>query len=164
MPRKPIKPEPWWADAAALMVKYDLSLRQAAQQLGVELTIEEAEAIKDRKLFKECLEEARMAHFTEIGSSPKLSKDLVVGQVYKLASKLADEGETYKASDALLKLSKIRGWVGYEPDSLYKTFSVLSAKEIDEVKQRLLELKQQEQPEPADKPQEPGSGSGKLVN
>jgi len=152
MPRKPIQPEPWWADAVALMVKYDLSLRQAAQELGIELTIEEAEAIKDRKLFKECLEEARTSYYTEIGSSPKLSKDLVVGQVYKLASKLADEGETYKASDALLKLSKIKGWVGYEPDSLYKTFNVHSAKEIDEVKQRLLELKQQQQPQTADAP------------
>ncbi|HJY87908.1 MAG TPA: hypothetical protein VKE24_13825 [Candidatus Acidoferrales bacterium] len=47
-----------------------------------------------------------------------------------------------------MKLAKIRGWVAYEPDSLYKTFNVLSAKEIDEVKQRLLELKQQEQARP----------------
>ena len=81
MPRKPIQPEEWWLPAAESMVKYDLSLRQAAQKLGIELTIEEAEAVKDRKLFKECLEEPRMAYFAEIGSSPKLSKDLVVGQV-----------------------------------------------------------------------------------
>jgi hypothetical protein len=52
MPRK-VSPLPHWiAQAVELMVKYDLSLRQAAEEVGHEVSIEEAEAIKDRKLFK----------------------------------------------------------------------------------------------------------------
>jgi hypothetical protein len=118
MPRKLTPPEPWWAEAADLIVRCEISLRQAAAELGIDLTIEEADNIRGRKLFQKALDDARTAYYTEIGSSPKLSKDLVVGQVYKLANKLAAEGEAYKASDALLKLARIRGWVGYEPDTL----------------------------------------------
>jgi hypothetical protein len=137
MPRKVIPPEPWWPQAADLIVRCSLSLREAAAELGVDLTIEEAENIKHRKLFQKALEDAKIAFYTEIGSSPKLSKDLVVGQVYKLAGKLAEEGEAYKATDALLKLAKIRGWVGNEPDSFYDLFRDLSQKDIDEMKQKL---------------------------
>jgi hypothetical protein len=139
MPRKLIPPQPWWADAADLMVRCNLSLRQAAAELGIDLTIEDAETIKGRKLFQKALDDAKIAYYAEIGSSPKLSKDVVVGQVYRLANKLAEEGEAYKASDALLKLAKIKGWVGYEPDTLYKALSTLSQKDIDEIKQKLTE-------------------------
>jgi hypothetical protein len=33
-----IPPEPWWPQAADLMVRHDLSLREAAAELGVDLT------------------------------------------------------------------------------------------------------------------------------
>ena len=160
MPRKPSLPEPWWADAAALMVKYDISLRQAAQELGIELTIEEAEAIKDRKLFKECLDESRLAYFTEVGSSPKLTKEAVVGQIYQLARRLAEDREDYKAADALLKLSKVQGWVGESPDSLTRVFSTLSQNDIDELKTRLRERAQEQQLAPREI--EPSAGSERL--
>jgi hypothetical protein len=119
------------------MVRCRLSLREAAAELGIDLTIEEAEKIKDRKLFHRALEDAKIAYFAEIGCNPRLSKEVVVGQVYKLASTLAEEGEAYKASDALLKLAKIRGWVGNEPDSFYDMFRDLSHKDIQEMKQKL---------------------------
>jgi hypothetical protein len=64
--------------------------------------------------------------------------------MYKLADVLAKEGEAYKASDALLKLAKIKGWVGYEPDTLYKMLSGLTQRDIDELKQKLSEAKQDE--------------------
>jgi hypothetical protein len=137
MPRKLIPPEPWWAGAADLMARCSLSLREAAAELGVDLTIEEAENIKHRKLFQKALEDAKIAFYTEIGSNPRLSKDLVVGQVYKLAGMLAEEGEAYKATDALLKLAKIRGWVGNEPDSLWDVFKDLSHKDIQQLKHRI---------------------------
>jgi hypothetical protein len=34
------------------MVKYDLSLRQTAAELGQDISVEEAEALKDPRLFK----------------------------------------------------------------------------------------------------------------
>jgi hypothetical protein len=121
------------------MARCKLSLREAAAELGIDLTIEEAEKIKDRKLFQRALENAQIAYYAEIGSNPRLSKEVIVGQVYKLASTLAEEGEAYKASDALLKLAKIRGWVGNEPDSFYDLFRDLSHNDIQEMKQKLIE-------------------------
>jgi len=142
MPRNLIPPEPWWAEAADLMVRSNISLRQAAAELGIDLTIEEADNIKGRKLFQKAFDEAKIAYYNEIGSNPRLSKDLVVGQIYELANVLAKEGEAYKASDALLKLAKIKGWVGSEPDTLSKLLSGLTGRDIDELKQKYSEAKQ----------------------
>jgi hypothetical protein len=130
------------------MVKYDLSLRQAAAELGQDISIEEAEALKDRKLFKEALEKARLANYSEIGSSPRLTKEAVVGQIYQLASRLAADREDYKATDALLKLAKVQGWLGAEPDTLWKVFSGLSQADIDEIKDRFKEQQQAQVAEP----------------
>ena len=137
MPRKVIPLPEWIPQACELMVKYDLSLRQAAAELGQDISIEEAEALKDRKLFKERLEAARLAHYAEIGSNPRLTKEAIVGQLYKLAERLANDREDYKAADSLLKLAKVQGWIGAEPDSLWTTFSKLSQADIDKVKERL---------------------------
>jgi hypothetical protein len=128
MIRRLTPPEPWWADAADLIARREISLRQAAAELGID---------KGRKLFQKALDDARTAYYTEIGSSPKLSKDLIVGQVYKLAGKLAAEGEAYKATDALPKLAKIRGCVGNEPDSLWDVFKDLSHKDIQQLKHKI---------------------------
>jgi hypothetical protein len=154
MPRNLIPPQPWWSDAADLMVRCNVSLRQAAAELGIDVTVDEAEAIKGRKLFQKALDDAKIAYYNEIGSSPKLSKDVVVGQVYRLANKLAEEGEAYKASDALLKLAKIKGWVGYEPDTLYKNLMGLSQREIDEIKAQLAEADPKEATDLGDLPTE----------
>lgn len=163
MPRNLIPPAPWWSEAADLMARCNISLRQAAAELGVDLTIEEAENIKDRKLFQKVLDEARDAYYTEVGSSPRLSKDLVVGQVYKLAERLTLEGESYKASDALLKLAKIKGWVGYEPDTLYKTLMGFTHTEIQEIK-RDLETRAQGDGHNQPSPAEPGKEDRKPIN
>jgi len=137
MPRKIVPLPEWIPQACELMVKYDLSLRQAAAELGEDISIEQAEALKDRKLFREVLEKARLANYSEIGSNPRLNKEAIVGQLYKLAERLAAEGEDYKAADSLLKLAKVQGWVGAEPDSLWKAFSTISQSDIDEIKKRL---------------------------
>ena len=135
MTRKLTPPEPWWSEAADLMVRCNISLRQAAAELGVDLSIEEADNIKGRKLFQKALDEAKIAYYNEIGSNPRLSKDVVVGQMYELANVLTKEGEAYKASDALLKLAKIKGWVG-EGGNL-NIFSGLTTRDIDEMRQSL---------------------------
>jgi hypothetical protein len=137
MPRKLTPPEPWWAEAADLMARCNISLRQAAAELGIDLSIEEADNIKGRKLFQKALDDAKIAYYNEIGSNPRLSKDVVVGQIYELANVLTKEGEAYKATDALLKLAKIRGWVGNEPDSLWDIFKDLSHKDIQELKHKI---------------------------
>jgi len=135
-------------EAIQLMSRQSLSLRQAALQLGESITPQEADNISGRIRFQEALEEARLAYYSETGSNPKLTKDAVVGQLYRLAERLAADREDYKSADTLLKLAKVQGWVGdAEPDSLWKTFSKLNYAEIEEVKKR---LKDQKQPEPSE--------------
>jgi len=114
-----------------VIVKYDLSLRQSAAELGIELPVEEAAALQDRKLFKQCQEEKRLAHHTEIGSNLKLANEAVEGMVFKLAERLAADQEDFKSSDALLKLMKMQWWVGAELDSFWKAFGVLSQADLD---------------------------------
>jgi hypothetical protein len=151
MPRRVIPLPDWIPQACELMVKYDPSLRQAAAKLGQDISIEEAEALKDRKLFKDRLEEKRLAHYTEIGSNPKLTKEAVVGMMFKLAERLANDREDFKSADTLLKLAKMQGWVGAEPDNLWQTFSKLTQAQIDAVKERFKEqIKEQQQGQPAE--------------
>jgi hypothetical protein len=137
-------------DAIQLMIREDLSLRQAAQQLGVEISPQQAVNVSSRIRFQEALDEARLDYFTEIGSNPRLTKEAVVGQLYLLACRLSADREDAKAADALLKLSKIQGWLGYEPDSMFKTLGSLNQSELDQLRQRLLE-KQQSQQQDAEK-------------
>src|SRR5215472_15653420 len=106
MPRKPEPLAEWMLEAIPLMVRQNLSLRQAAQQLGQEITPQQADNIQGRIRFQDALEETRLAYYSEIGSNPKLTKEAVVGQMYKLAERLTAEHEDYKAADTLLKICK----------------------------------------------------------
>ena len=144
MPRNLIPPEPWWPQAADLMVRYDLSLREAAAELGTDLSIDQADAILKRKLFQKTLEEARTAYYIELGSNPNLTKEAVVGQLYRLVMRLAEDREDYKAADALLKLSKIKGWIG-EGDQP-SVLSSLSQVDIDRIRERLKEMQKPKEP------------------
>jgi hypothetical protein len=137
MSRKPEPLEEWMVDAIQLMIRENLSLRQAALQLEKQITPQQADNIAGRVRFQDALEEARLDYYAEIGSNPKLTKEAVVGQIYQLASRLAADREDFKAADALLKLAKVQGWVGAEPDSSWKVFSNLSQSNIDAVKESL---------------------------
>lgn len=59
---------------------------------------------------------------------------------------MADDREDAKAADALLKLSKIQGWLGYDPDSsMFKTLQSLNQSELDELRRRLLAKKEDQE-------------------
>jgi hypothetical protein len=101
-------------DAIELIVRRQLSLRQAAQQLGVDITPQQADNIAGRIRFQDALEDARLAYYAAIAANPKLTKDAVVGQLFVLAQRLAADREDFKAADALLKLAKVQGWINGE--------------------------------------------------
>jgi hypothetical protein len=46
------------------------------------------------------------AYYIEIGRSGRISKELIIGELFKLAMRLAEDRKDYKAADALLKLAK----------------------------------------------------------
>lgn len=144
MPRSVIPLPQWIPQACELMVRYDLSLRQAAAELGKDITVEEAEALKDRKLFKEELEAARIQYYEKLGASLSLSKDTITGAMFKLAARLEREGDAYRSADVLLKLAKVKGLVGFEPDQFSKWASTLTQDDIDRLRVEI-KAKQQEQ-------------------
>lgn len=51
--QKPNPPKPWWCEAAELMVRYDLSLREAAAQLGVNLSIDQTDGYFETEALSE---------------------------------------------------------------------------------------------------------------
>jgi len=142
MPRKPEPLEPWMLDAINLMVRQNLTLRQAASQLGVDITPQEADNIQGRIRFQDALEEARLTYYAEVGSNPRLTKEAVVGQLYKLAERLAADREDYKAADALLKLAKVQGWL-YGEGGAQPVLANLTQADIDRLREEI-KAKQQE--------------------
>jgi len=115
MPRKPEPLEPWMLEAINLMVRQNLTLRQAASQLRVDITPQEAEQHPGAHPLSGCPRGSPPHLLANVGSNPRLTREVVEGQLYKLVERLANDREDYKAADALLKLSKIKGWVG-EPE------------------------------------------------
>jgi hypothetical protein len=134
MPRKPEPLEPWMLEAINLIVRQILTLRQAAHQLGVDITPQQADNIQGRLRFQDALEEARLKHYAAVGANPRLTKDAVVGQLFMLAQRLAADGEDAKAADALLKLAKVQNWTSGEDYKDKPVLGNLSQAEIDRLR------------------------------
>jgi hypothetical protein len=155
MPRKPEPLEPWMFDAIELIVRRILTLRQAAQQLGIDITPQQADNIQGRLRFQDALEEARLKYYAEIGANPRLTKDAVVGQLFLLALRLTEDREDAKAADALLKLAKVQNWTSGEEYKDKPVYGNLTQAEIDRLRAEInAKQEQQEQPQtqPAPKP------------
>lgn len=114
------------------MARLGLGLRAAALEVGVELTVEEAELIQRRKSFGALLWTARNRYHQEVAGDPERTKKALIGALYILAQRLSEEGESDKAAEVLLKVAKIEGWVG--PDSNVNVFGNLSSKDYNDLR------------------------------
>ncbi|HTQ61140.1 MAG TPA: hypothetical protein VMI32_13000 [Candidatus Solibacter sp.] len=150
MSRKPEPLEPWMLDAIELIVRRILTLRQAAQQLGVDITPQQADNIQGRIRFQDALEEARLKYYQEIGSNPRLTRDVVIGHMFKLAERLAADGEDAKASEALFRIAKVQGWTSGEAPEDKPVYANLTQADIDRLRAEI--NAKQEQQEQASKP------------
>src|SRR5262245_26034300 len=150
MPRKPEPLEPWMLEAIKLMVRQNFSLRQAAQQLGHEITTHEADNILGRTRFQDALEEARLSYYAGIGSNPHLTKDALIGKVYLLSERLASDGEDAKATEALFRLAKIQGWIagegGGQPSVVDLLARLLTQSDLAKLKEQAEKAEEQGQP------------------
>jgi hypothetical protein len=144
MPRKPEPLEPWMLEAINLIVRQILTLRQAAQQLGVDITPQQADNIQGRIRFQDALEEARLKYYAAVGANPRLTKDAVVGHLFLLAQRLASDGEDAKAADALLKLAKVQNWTSGEEYKDKPVYGNLTQAEIDRLRAEI-NAKEEEQ-------------------
>jgi hypothetical protein len=145
MPRKPEPLEPWMLEAISLIVRQILTLRQAAQQLGVDITPQQADNIQGRMRFQDALEEARLKYYAAVGANPRLTKDAVAGQLFMLAQRLAADGEDAKAADALLKLAKVQNWTSGEDYKDRPVYGNLSQADIDRLRAEVNAKQEREQ-------------------
>jgi hypothetical protein len=145
MPRKPEPLSPWMFDAIELIVRRILTLRQAAQQLGVDITPQEADNIQGRIRFQAELEEARLKYYQEIGSNPRLTRDAVIGYIFKLAERLATDREDAKATEALFRIAKVQGWTSGEDSKDKPVYGNLSQAEIDRLRAEINAKQQKDQ-------------------
>jgi hypothetical protein len=147
-------------DAIELIVRRILTLRQAAQQLGVDISPQQADNIQGRMRFQDELEEARLKYYAEIGANPRLTKDAVVGQLFLLALRLTEDREDAKAADALLKLAKVQNWTSGEDYKDKPVYGNLSQAEIDRLRAEI--NAKQEQKQAAKGPDEIGKTAVKV--
>lgn len=107
-PRNPEKT--WYAAAADKIVRGGLTLRQAANELDIPLSIEDADKLSKTKTWQDVLWAARHKYQTEIANVPGRSKTSLVGLSYLLIQDLIKQGDFDKALDGIQKLARLEGW------------------------------------------------------
>lgn len=131
------KNETWYAPLAELMAQTGMGIKEAAGRLGLDLSSETLELVIHRKGFNRLLWEHRHRYFNSLANNPDFKKDTVIGKLISLAQKLEDEGAYDKAAEALLKCSKVAGFVG--PESTVSVFGELSQADLDAIRKKVEE-------------------------
>src|SRR5882672_4177589 len=91
----------WFVQAAEVMVRLSLSLKQAALEIGHPLDSDEADKVSRRREFQEILRVERNKFYAAIANDPTRTKSVVLGKLWDLADKLMLEGEHEKAAGVL---------------------------------------------------------------
>lgn len=117
------------------MARSQCSLKQAVQELKVDLTAEECEYVFRRKEFQDIYLIEVNKYRADLTNSPGNNKAALIGLGYIALEALARQGEFDKVIAGIEKIGKLQGWVG--PDSNVNIFGGLSAKDIAEAKERI---------------------------
>src|ERR1700676_3533465 len=125
----------WNIEAVELMARTGMSLTQAVAEMGLDVTSEECDKLLRSKGFNRLLWEHRHRYFSSLGKDPSFSQDVVIGRLIAQSQKLEEQGAYDKAAEVLLKIAKIRGWVG--PDNQVSIFGELSQSDLDKIRDTL---------------------------
>lgn len=132
---KTLRLEPWHSEAAELMARTGCSLETAITELGVELDYDGCRALLRKAFYQRLLWEARHRYFSGLAKDPQFNQDTVIGKLLSHAQSLEEEGAYDKAAEVLLKLSKIKGWVG--PESQVSIFGELSQRDLEAIRDKV---------------------------
>ena len=135
MPKKPLKEEIWFREAADLMVRDHINLRRAAEELGQVLLPEEAQAIGRRKIFQTILKDAANDYYAELGKDQNRTKEIIIGRMMEAIERMAEEGQSKDVALAAFQLSKILGYVG--ADTEVNVMGSLTQEDIDKLKDEI---------------------------
>jgi len=125
----------WFHQAAELMVRNNISLKQASIDLGIPLQPDEVVRTERRKEWQEILREEGNKYHAALANDPTRTKSVAIGRIWSLANKLELEGKHEQAVAAIEKGAKLEGWVGNEGN--INIFSGLTARDIAEAKERI---------------------------
>jgi len=112
-----------------------MNLEEAVGELGLGITSDILENVSRRKGFIKLLWEARHRFFDTLGKDPNFNQDVVVGRLLSQSQKLDEQGAHDKAAEVLLKIAKIRGWVG--PENQVSIFGELSQEDLNKIRDTL---------------------------
>lgn len=133
--------EPWYQRVAVLMVREGKTMRQAAMECDLALTVDDCIELEKKKDFQKVLWTERHRFYQELAKDPERSKISLIGQMMFLVQKLTDEGSYEKALEGIFKLMKAEGFIG--PENQINLFNGVTPKDLEEAKAKIAErLKQ----------------------
>ncbi len=134
MPR-PLELSDWHLEAINLMARSGCSLTQAATELCIKCSHEEAATLLRRLSFQRLLWEARHRFFSQLGADPNWKKDTAIGRLLGLAQKLEESEKFDAAAEVVFKIAKMSGWVG--PESTVNVFGELKDSDLRAIRESL---------------------------
>ena len=128
-------PDPWWREAARMMLEESVNLETAAASLGIpDITPQVAQNIKRRKAWRDLLSKESMLFFTGKAQPSAHSKSILIGKMLMDAELLRGQGRIKDAADVLFQVAKMEGWVG--PETTTNIFQTLSGDNLAKLKEQ----------------------------
>jgi len=134
-PKSPFFCPAWYVQVAEGMVRNNISLKESALDLNIQLDPDELQVIERRKEFQEILRAEQNKYYAAVANDPTRTKSTVLGKLVVQAEFLHKQGDYDKAAIVLEKVAKIEGWTG--SDQNINVFGGLTARDIAEAKERL---------------------------
>lgn len=116
------------------MVREDISLFGATQQLELGIRNIECENIVRTKRFQEILREERNKHYKELADDPSRTKRAAVGRLVFIIEQMILREQFDKAAEAIMKLAKMEGWT--DDKANINVFNDLSAKDLEALRSK----------------------------
>jgi hypothetical protein len=141
MAKKPLKPEPWMAEVAQLMVKTGLNFRRAAETLGHIFTPDEADNFQKRDAWERVLRFERYKYLEELAADPQRTKNVLLGGMVYDIQRLREDGNYEKSLDGSLKLARVEFGIA---ENQVNVLGTLNQEEINKVRERIKQLAEAE--------------------
>lgn len=129
----------WFRKGAYKMAREGKSLLQVIEELCIDgVNSREADLILKSNTFQTILRNERLRYANEVARDPELRKETAAGMMLICVQNLIGQGEWDKATEALLKLSKLQGWVGAESNvNVFTSLQGLKGHDLEELKKKV---------------------------
>lgn len=117
------------------MARHGKSLIQVSIDLGLGLTVKEAERIQVEPEFVATLRGEKFKYYAEIQRDPNNTKAALIGRLHHIADELVAKKSFKDAGAQLVAAAKIEGWLNDQTS--VTVFGDVSAKDITALKEKL---------------------------